>query len=181
MRHIPNILSFLRLAMVGVFVWAFRTGRYDGALSVYVFAFLTDILDGDLARRYHWVSNVGKLLDPLADKIMTVTALVCIYLGKRQTVYLVLFLLVGVKELLMLLGGILMVRRKIVAFADWIGKCATGLFALGIVLTLLSFSNSGMEPWSIGVLTAATVLAYGALVHYGVSQFSGIFRKNGVP
>ena len=81
MKHIPNILSALRIVMVGVFAGLFMTGQYIAALSVYVLAFFTDVLDGRLARRHGWITNLGKLLDPLADKLMVVTALLCIYLG----------------------------------------------------------------------------------------------------
>lgn len=122
MRYIPNILSVIRILMVGVFISCFTAGRYIAALSVYVFAFLTDVLDGSLARRFHWVSNLGKLLDPFADKLMTVSALTCIALGKREPVYVILFIAMAVKELLMLLGALLMVRKRIVAVADGAGS-----------------------------------------------------------
>lgn len=177
MRHIPNILSFIRLLLVGVFVWLCLTGRYVAALSVFVFAFFTDVLDGRLARRYNWISNIGKLLDPLADKCMTVAALVCVAVLKQKAVYYVLFILMAVKELLMVAGGIFMIRRRVVAVADGIGKFATGLFAVGIVLSLVSLFESGVEPWNICILCAATVLSYMALIHYGVRQFSGALGR----
>ena len=69
MRHIPNILSAIRLLLVGVFVGLFLSGRVLGALSIFVFAFFTDVLDGRLARQYGWVSNLGKLLDPLGQHV----------------------------------------------------------------------------------------------------------------
>ena len=77
MRHIPNILSALRILMVGVFIYFFTKAQYFACLITYITAFLTDLLDGFLARRNHWISNVGKVLDPLADKLMLLTALVC--------------------------------------------------------------------------------------------------------
>ena len=172
MRHIPNILSFIRLLLVGVFVWLCLTGRYFAALSVFIVAYLTDILDGQLARKHHWITDIGKLLDPLADKCMTIAALVCIAIAKQRAVYYVLFILMAVKDLLMIAGGIFMIRRHVVAKADWIGKTATGLFAVGIVLSLLSLLIKSIEPWNIMVLAAATLLSYLALVHYAVRQFS---------
>lgn len=177
MRQIPNILSALRIVMVGVFIWLFTKGRYLSALAVYVLAFLTDILDGQLARRHGWITDVGKLLDPLADKMMVIAALVCIYLGKRSPVYLVLFILVGMKELLMLVGGIFMVRRKVVAFSDWFGKIPTGLFAVGIFLSMLSFVFKQIEPYNLYVLIAATVSSYVALIHYGCVQLPRAFGR----
>ena len=175
MRHIPNILSAFRILLIGVFAWLFRAGKYLPALCAYVLAFLTDVLDGQLARRYGWVTDLGKLLDPLADKLMTVAALVCIYFGKMRTIYLVLFLLVLFKELLMLIGSLFMARRKVVAYASWPGKLATGLFAAGVALSLLSFLAPGIEPWNIVVLCAATALSYYALFFYATSQLPRAF------
>ena len=171
MRHIPNILSVLRIGMVGVFVYLFCAGRHVAALCVYVLAFLTDILDGYLARRNNWITNIGKLLDPLADKLLLVAALICIYIGKRQPAFLVLFLFSAVKELLMILGSMVMLRHRVVVYADWFGKIATGLFAAGVILSLLSFRHPHLVPYDFYTLLIATVLSYAALIHYGIRAF----------
>lgn len=177
MRHLPNILSGIRLILVGVFIWLFRAGRYLPALSVFVFAFFTDVLDGQIARANGWVTNIGKLLDPLADKLMTLAALVCIYFGKHKTVYLILFLLMAVKEILMVAGGIFMVKRSVVAMADWPGKLATGLFAVGVMLSLLSFLMLNVEPWNLYILAAATAMSYFALIYYATTQLPKALGK----
>ena len=178
MRHLPNILSGIRLILVGVFVMLFRAGKYLPALSVFVIAFLTDILDGWLARKFGWVTNIGKLLDPLADKLMTLAALVCIYFGKMKTIYLVLFLLMSAKELLMVIGGIFMARRNVVAIAYWPGKISTGLFAAGVFLSLLSFLSLEVEPWDLVVLAGATAMSYFALLFYATKQLPKAFGKH---
>ena len=182
MKHIPNILSALRIVMVGVFAWLFcsafpeHPARYWWALAVYVLAFLTDVLDGFLARTFNWVSPVGKLLDPLADKLMAITALVVILIAKAQHhdrvfwVYLTLFGLIIIKEILAMIGGMIMLRQRKVAYSDWYGKTATGIFVIGVVLTLLSFTVPRIEPWNIAVLSAAIGLSYVALAHYARTQ-----------
>ncbi len=181
MKHIPNILSTFRIILVGVFAWLFLTTKiphpynYWWALGVYLLAFLTDVLDGFLARTFNWITPVGKLLDPLADKLMAVTALVVILIAKAKAdeeygIYLTLFVLVAVKEGLMLVGGLVMLRQKKVAYSDWYGKSATGLFAFGIVLTLLSFPIPGIVPWNIAVLSGAVALSYFAMAHYAKTQ-----------
>ncbi len=180
MKHIPNILSGLRIAMVGVFAWLFLTTKiphpqnYLLALGVFVLAFLTDVLDGFLARTFNWVTPVGKLLDPLADKLMAVTALIVILIGKWDEslfwIYFALVILVGVKEILMVVGGMIMLKQRKVAYSDWYGKTATGLFAFGTVLTLLSFIVDAIEPWNIAVLSASIGLSYVALAHYAKTQ-----------
>ena len=180
MKHIPNILSSLRIVMVGVFAWLFLTNRipapdhYLWALGVFVLAFVTDVLDGFLARTFNWVTPVGKLLDPLADKLMSITALIVILIGKWEGslfwIYLTLVILVIVKEILMVIGGMIMLKQRKVAYSDWYGKTATGLFAFGTVLTLLSFVAPAIEPWNIAVLAASIALSYVALAHYAKTQ-----------
>lgn len=181
MKHIPNILSSFRIVLVGVFAWLFLTAKiphpnnYWWALGVYILAFVTDVLDGFLARTFNWITPVGKLLDPLADKLMAVTALVVILIAKAKAgeeygIFLALFVLVAVKEGLMLVGGLLMLKQRKVAFSDWYGKTATGLFAFGIVLTLLSFPISSIHPWNIAVLSAAVALSYFSMAHYAKTQ-----------
>ncbi len=179
MRHIPNILSTIRLLLVGVFVWLFVAGMYLPALCVFIAAFFTDILDGYLARRNGWITDIGKLLDPLADKLMTIAALACIYFGRRHAAYLVVFLIMLVKELMLLIGGLLLAKKDIVVYSDWPGKIATGLFAAGVTLALLSFTLSRVEPWSIGVLCAATALSCYAFAFYAAGQWNNLFPQSG--
>ena len=185
MKHIPNILSSIRIVMVGVFAWLFLTAKiphpqnYLWALGVFVLAFVTDVLDGFLARTFNWITPVGKLLDPLADKLMAITALIVILIRKWEGslfwIYLTLVILIGVKEALMVTGGMIMLKQRKVAYSDWYGKTATGLFAIGIMLTLLSFVFETIEPWNIAVLSAAIGLGYVALAHYARTQ---LFRPS---
>ena len=167
--------------LVGVFLSLFMAGRYLSALSVFVFAFFTDVLDGQLARANGWVTNLGKLLDPLADKLMTLAALICIYFGKHKTIYLILFLLMAIKELLMMVGGLLLAKRNVVVMAYWPGKIATGLFAVGVMLALLSFLSLKVEPWDLVVLASATAMSYFALLFYASMQLPKLFGKQAKP
>ena len=106
---------------------------------------------------------------------MTVTALVVILikkamLGEEYGIFLALFLLAAVKEVLMLIGGLMMLRRRKVAYSDWYGKTAAGMFAFGIALTLLSFPIPQIHPWNIAVLSAALALSYFSMAHYAKTQ-----------
>ena len=74
---IPNVLTMIRLILIPVFVVLFFSGLRKAALAVFVAASLTDMLDGYLARKLNQITDFGKLFDPLADKLMVLTAMVC--------------------------------------------------------------------------------------------------------
>lgn len=172
MRHIPNILSGLRICMVGVFVYFFQNDRYYAALATYVLAVLTDTLDGYLARHNNWISDVGKVLDPLADKLMLITALICFCVKEWVPVWLVA--VVVAKELIMIIGGALLWKKEIVVYADWFGKFATGFFNTGVVATLAKRFWPWIRHWNLVLLSIAMVLGIVALIHYAQKN---VFNK----
>lgn len=77
-HHLPNTLSLVRIALVAPAVWSLQAQRFRTALALIVLAAVTDALDGYLARRFHWGSRVGSILDPLADKLMLVSVYVAL-------------------------------------------------------------------------------------------------------
>lgn len=171
MKHIPNILSAIRLIMVGIFAYFFQQGNYLAAVLVYGAAFLTDILDGYLARHFHWITDLGKILDPLADKLMLLCALFCFY----QEGWLPLFIpmLAALKELAMLLGGLMVLgKRKLVVVSDWWGKFAAGFFNVSVLLTLIA--NLAKMPFlhriTLPLFCLAILFACIACVHYARTQ-----------
>ena len=175
-QDIPNLLSALRILLVGVFAYLSLSGRHIAALCVYAAAFLTDVLDGFLARHFHWITDLGKLLDPFADKLMVVTALICIWLNKERTVFLVLFLLELVKEGLMVAGGLVALRHGAVVHSDFLGKAATGMFAVGIVLAMISLVVPFSFPVDLVLIAGAVALSYAAMVHYFISMFLPVMQ-----
>jgi cardiolipin synthase (CMP-forming) len=72
MRHIPNALCVLRILLVAPVAWLLTRGEYQSTLFLFGFAAATDGLDGFLAKRCGWTSELGKILDPLADKVLLV-------------------------------------------------------------------------------------------------------------
>lgn len=164
MKQIPNILSTLRIGMVGIFIYFFLHSRYFSALGIYVLAILTDSLDGYLARHNNWVTNIGKVLDPLADKLMLIAALCCFY--SRYWVPLWLLAVVAGKEIIMIAGGFLLWKKNVVVYADWIGKLTTGFFNAGVIATLCKRFWPWIGRWNIVLLSIAMVLALIALAHY---------------
>src|SRR5579863_4586108 len=76
LRHLPNLICIARIALVWPIVAALKSGNFDLAMLVFVFAAVSDGLDGYLAKRFNWTSDLGKLLDPAADKLLLVTVFV---------------------------------------------------------------------------------------------------------
>lgn len=129
--NLPNILTVIRLLLVPVFSLLFVMGNYIGAVIVFVFCGITDIVDGYIARKYSMVTPFGKLMDPVADKILQVTALVL--LTWKDLIPLPVVLAVSLKEFTMLIGSAVLYKRKVVVFANWYGKLATVLLFFAII------------------------------------------------
>lgn len=133
---IPNVLTMIRLLLVPVFVVVyFRTvdePKY-AALAVFAAASLTDMLDGFLARKLNQITDFGKLFDPLADKLMVLTALVCQALTGVFPWAAVI--VVACKELFMVIGGLFLLSRDVVVYSNIFGKAAQVCFILSLILS----------------------------------------------
>ena len=125
--NVPNTLSFIRLLLVPVYVLLFFDGKVTAALIVFIVASITDCLDGHIARKYHLITDVGKLLDPLADKLLVVSSMFCLAIGSPAQAAVfpwaaVIILLA--KELMMILGGLYLLKRGVVVASVMAGKVA---------------------------------------------------------
>lgn len=155
MRHIPNILSGTRILMIPIFVVLMMHNHTFAAGITLALSGLTDLLDGFLARKFGWVSPLGKVLDPAADKLTQVT--VCIVLAIRLRRYWPFFALLLTKDAIMLiLGGYLLAKGVKMEGAKWFGKVVTTLFY--ITMASIVFLPS-MPGWLTTTLLAVTTIA----------------------
>lgn len=153
--NIPNILTTVRLVLVPMFGYLMYLKDYMPAAIFFIVAVLTDFLDGFLARKFNQVTNFGKVMDPVADKLLVVTALCMLTIQNKLSI--VIFIIVAVKEVLMGIGGILLYRnKKRISSADWYGKIASGIFYFAIVMLILNVKYS---KTFIIIAVAATVFA----------------------
>ncbi len=173
MRHIPNILSGVRILLIPFFIWQIADGNTLVAASLLVASGLTDLLDGFLARRFNWVSDLGKILDPMADK-MTQGA-VCIMLIINMPPYWYFFALLLFKEFVMLLLGAWLVRRRVhIKSSRWFGKVVTTLFYATMAAVL--FFPGIPFPATIALLALVTLCAFAAGVLY-IPQFFAYLKQ----
>ena len=136
LKNIPNILSTIRICLVFVFVALFFNDKIVAALLVFLLAGATDIVDGYLARKYNWITNLGKILDPVADKLMQCTVLVCLYVGGYIPIFLVIpFFLKEFCSLLM--GFIVIKRRNVTIVSKWFGKLTVCIFYATIAAAII--------------------------------------------
>ena len=163
---IPNILSLFRLALVPCFPIMFFSGTPRArtyAVLIYILASLTDVLDGFIARHYHMVSRLGRVLDPLADKLMAFTVLTCIAVSRIVPPWAVLIFFC--KEALMGIGALTLYRKiDDVIPSNWLGKGA-GAFFFIICICLLIFPQ--IPPvWAIVLICFALALNLIAFFNY---------------
>ena len=101
---IPNIMSLFRLILIPFIIVYYFTGHYTVAIVLIAISALSDVLDGPIARHFNMISDLGKILDPLADKLTEGALLVC--LAFRYKLMIVLFLVMALKEFFMVKLGL---------------------------------------------------------------------------
>ncbi len=131
---IPNILSFFRLCLIPVIIWLYTVKKNDiSAGAVLILSGATDVVDGFIARHFHMISNLGKVLDPIADKLTQAAMLFC--LCTRFPLMVLPLALMVLKEAFMGITGLLIIRKtKSVFGADWHGKAATVLLYATMII-----------------------------------------------
>lgn len=165
-------ITTVRLLLAPLVYWqltsATSTGVYWG-LGLLMLAGFTDILDGWVARSRNEVSELGKALDPVADKLIILTALIAL-IGRGLPLWLVGIYLV--KEIIQVLGGAWLIRscRRLIP-ANWWGKSGTVSFFAGFILFFL------YKPLSIVVLSIAVLLSIGAFYTYA-QEFLKMRKEN---
>ena len=158
MKIVPNLLSIFRICLVPVFVVLYFSDTYDHKLYpvlIYALASFSDFLDGFLARRLKVQSKLGMILDPLGDKLMTITAMVCITIDGIIPFWAVL--VAGVKEILMAIGGFVIhkVAHADILPSNMLGKTSTVVFFV-VCATLMLFRDI---PGTIAVTLISLAIA----------------------
>lgn len=134
---VPNLISLLRLLMIPVIVWLYVARRESrAAFILLLISWLSDVLDGWIARRFHMGSRLGVVLDPAADKLTLVSVIFCMAFSHRDMIPLlvVLLLVEGCKGVF---GLVRMKHRRYISSAKWHGKIATGCLYTTLLLHML--------------------------------------------
>jgi len=164
--NVPNALTMLRMALIPVFLVLYYSSQRYAALVVFILASATDLLDGYIARKYNLITNFGKLMDPLADKLMVISVLlVQTFSGILPPAAVIIVVL---KEILMVLGGVYMLKKGIVVHSEIVGKAAQFLFIVALSLSFFhaDFLASGNVQWDMLTIWISVGLTLLALAFY---------------
>ena len=156
--NIPNILTAIRLVLVPIFGYYLLHEQYYIATVLFFIGGVTDILDGGIARKFNMITSWGKLADPLADKLMQLTALTI--LTVQGLIPLPVLIIVVAKEAFMVAGSIFLYKRvKFVVQASWYGKFATVVFFIAIVMTIALNSQKLIGAYTDALVNIFVLLA----------------------
>lgn len=183
---VPNVISFIRLCLIPLFILLLMHGHNVASAIVFAVAAASDFVDGQVARRTHSVSRVGKILDPAIDTLLMVTGVLATFFIDRVPLWMVI--IVFAREAFLLLGGAVLLRKfSIQVPVIYPGKVATTLLFLGFAAMLLyapSFAgpgvvsaswlpgfNSDITSWGIYFIYIGIVLQIGVTIYYCVDAY----------
>ena len=146
LKHVPNALTIIRFLLIPVIVISIFNGDYIIAFIFFTVSGITDIADGCIARKFNLISNFGKLMDPLADKLTQIATIASLTLKDIIPIWILAIVLL--KELIMIAGASFLYGKDVVVYSKWYGKLATVLFYVAIVCSLLINQFNLPAIWS---------------------------------
>lgn len=187
-KTIPNLLSFIRIILIPFFGYFLVKDQLLIAAVIIAISGLTDLFDGKIARRFNQVSNLGKILDPIADKLTIITIAIIMFIKFRQAddsmirAFSWVFLIFLLKDAVMVIGGAVMIALGVKpGAAEIYGKVATCVF-YGVMILVIAFGPSvgaltslwTMPVWLTFTLVIVAVIA--TLVAFA-SYMPGVYKQ----
>lgn len=170
---IPNIISFVRILLIIPFIAFFIDKNYIAASITIILSGLSDCFDGVIARKCNQVTELGKMLDPLADKLTLVTVAVCICI--MFPVVLPLMIVLAAKDIMMLIGCTYLIRRNLIPpAAKWYGKFGTVVFYFSV--SLIVFLKAVFQ-YESDFLTLVLMTITAITMLFALAKYFGIFLK----
>ncbi len=170
---LPNLLSILRLLLIPLIIYLYETQHYVWAFGMLLFSGVTDVVDGWIARTFHLVTDFGKAIDPIADKLTQVAVLLCLLKpGSWWIVGVLVF-----KEITIGAMSLAAIRRTHSVYsAGWYGKLCTVVIYLSMFAIILWRNPPELFLWiDAGLIVASVLLAFVKYFLY----FIRILRQSG--
>ena len=134
LKYVPNALTILRFLLIPLIILFVLTGHYILAILILTLSGITDVLDGYIARKYNFITDFGKLMDPLADKATQLATLASLTINGILDSWIIYVVII--KEFVMIAGASFLYGKELVVSSKWYGKLATVLFYVAIVCTM---------------------------------------------
>ena len=172
---IPNLLSLLRLCMIPLIIWLYCTQKnYALTAVVLVLSGLTDMVDGYIARRFNMVTDLGKALDPVADKLTQASVMFCLL--SRFRMMLVPLLLLIFKEVCNGVMSLVVIKKTgKVCGADWHGKVCTWLLYAMMFVHIVWFDIS--REWTTALIGICVIMMTLAFALYMVRNYKMLTKE----
>ncbi len=167
--NLPNKLTCIRMVMVVPFVICMLAGRAEGpfmwvSLILFIASSLTDTLDGMIARRNNLITDFGKFMDPLADKLLVTSALICLIELGRIPAWIVIVIIA--REFIISGFRLIASDNGVVIAASWWGKTKTVSQMLLVILLIINFQTGPLHIFTMIVMYAALILTIVSLCDY---------------
>lgn len=171
---IPNILTLLRIVLIPLLVFVFfEYYEQKPFLPAVIFAVaaITDLFDGFIAKRFNMISDAGKVLDPLADKLFLNTMPLCFVIKAGGLIITLLLIINVVKEIYLITAGTLLYKRKFILSSKFIGKAATFVLNLGIIFYFFVPYLKELQIVAESLFVLGLVLSLSSAVYYTVTVY----------
>ncbi len=175
MKHVPNILTVIRFIFIPSIVVSLVYNNYALALILFTLSSLTDVLDGKIARKYNAISDFGKLMDPLADKLTQLSVLLTLAIKNVIPIWIVVILVL--KETVMIAGASFLYGKSLVVSSKWYGKLTTVLIYIAVVSSCL-IKIFNLPDFDIYIYILAIIFAIFSLFKYFIYFYGNGYLPN---
>lgn len=170
---IPNIITLVRITLIPVLVYVFFRYFEKPYLpaSIYLVIAVTDLLDGFIAKNFNMVSDAGKVLDPIADKLFLNTMLVCFMIKDGSPIITILFIVNAAKELYLVIAGSVLYSRRFIMSSKFIGKAAAFVLNVGMITWFFIPYMEALRTVCNVLFVCGLVLSLSAAVYYTIAVY----------
>ncbi len=173
---VPNALSVLRILIVPFFAWYFLKGKLTAAVSLLALSGLSDLFDGVIARKFNQVTELGKMLDPFADKLTQGVVAMCLAI-KFPVICPVLLLFIAKEFAMLCCAVILLKEKKRPCSAKWYGKVATVMFYLSVGVIVVMDGFFHVRTWVFSIVANVLLILTAVMMIYSAIHYFQIFRE----
>ena len=165
-KHVPNILTIIRFLLIPFIIYFLAINQYIVGVILFIISGITDVVDGAIARKFNFITDFGKFMDPLADKLTQISVLATLMIKELIPVW--ILAIVIAKEAVMIAGASFLYGRDVVVSSKWFGKLATVLFFIAIVCSCF------ISYWNMSIDVNNPLPDFAQYIYY-LALFSSIF------